>query len=87
MQTNPVNAAPQIMAAPQRSLAVVNPLSKAAGPIAKSQASGGGQLMMMHNPRAEVFLAPIVGPAHPYRQKQAVPTGGSHTGAGVVERA
>jgi pre-mRNA-processing factor 17 len=87
MLAKPVNAAPQIMAAPQRSLAVVNPLSKAAGPIAKSQTSGGGQLMMMHNPRAEVFLAPIVGPAHPYRQKQAVPTGGSHTGAGVVERA
>lgn len=49
----------------------------------KNNTKSGGQ-MMIHNPKAEHFLAPVHGPAHPHKRDLPVPAGGRATGAGGV---
>lgn len=93
--TRPIVAAPYVPPNAQapHQVAVLNPISRAAigaGPLGASRSrsgAGGEQLMLMHNPTAEAFLAPMVGPAHPFRNRQEVPAGGARTGAGVMVRA
>ncbi|KAG5179619.1 WD40-repeat-containing domain protein [Tribonema minus] len=88
LQTRAVVAAPTVIRAPEHAKSVVNPLSAAAGPVGQLQTARAPGQMMMYNPKADLLLAPVLGPAHPFRaSKMEVPVGGSHTGAGVVERA
>ncbi|CAM9646862.1 unnamed protein product [Choristocarpus tenellus] len=85
-----VNAAPNVLSQGVQARAVTNPLQASAFPMAlvnKSGGGGGGQIMV-HNPKADAFLAPMQGPAHPHRRDLPVPAGGRATGTGgVIEQA
>jgi pre-mRNA-processing factor 17 len=43
-----------------------------------------GQLQVMSNPKADVFLAPVNGPAHPFKFNVA-PLGSKQAGMGTIE--
>jgi pre-mRNA-processing factor 17 len=83
----PVNAAPATMLPVSRAMVTaVDPLSSSAGPLAsKKRSAAGSQQILLHNPKASEVLAPMLGPAHPYRSagQQA---GGSSTMIGAMEK-
>ncbi|CAM9762189.1 unnamed protein product [Ectocarpus fasciculatus] len=83
-----VNAAPNVLVSGAMAQATDSLMSSPLGKLGhKSSSKTGGQIMI-HNPKAEHFLAPVQGPAHPHRRDLPVPAGGRATGTGgVIEQA
>ncbi|CAM9740855.1 unnamed protein product, partial [Hapterophycus canaliculatus] len=83
-----VNAAPNVLVSGAMAQASDSLMSSTLGTLGlKSSSKSGGQIMI-HNPKAEHFLAPVQGPAHPHRRDLPVPAGGRATGTGgVIEQA
>lgn len=83
-----VNAAPNVLVNREMAQASDALMSSPMGMLGlKNNSKGGGQIMV-HNPKAEHFLAPVQGPAHPHRRDLPVPAGGRATGTGgVIEQA
>ncbi len=83
-----VNAAPNVLVSGAMAQASDSLMSSPLGRLGlKSSSKSGGQIMI-HNPKAEHFLAPVQGPAHPHRRDLPVPAGGRATGTGgVIEQA
>lgn len=80
-----VNAAPNVVASGamhQASSSLLTPPTGMLG-LKNSAPRVGGQIMI-HNPKAEHFLAPMQGPAHPHKRDLPVPAGGRATGTGGV---
>lgn len=83
-----VNAAPNVLLSKEVAQASDALMSSPLGMLGlKNMSKGGGQIMI-HNPKAEHFLAPVHGPPHPHRRDLPVPAGGRATGTGgVIEQA
>lgn len=84
-----VNAAPNVLVSGALARGSDSLMSPSLGMLGlkNSAAKTGGQIMI-HNPKAEHFLAPMQGPAHPHRRDLPVPAGGRATGTGgVIEQA
>ena len=84
-----VNAAPNVLVSGAMAQASDSLMSSSIGKLGlKTNSSKTGGQMMIHNPKAEHFLAPVQGPAHPHRRDLPVPAGGRATGTGgVIEQA
>lgn len=79
-----VNAAPNVMVSNEVAQASDALMASPLGMLGQKQNSKTGGQIMIHNPRAEHFLAPVNGPAHPHRRDLPVPAGGRATGTGGV---
>ncbi|CAM9121899.1 unnamed protein product [Discosporangium mesarthrocarpum] len=84
-----VNAAPSVLSMGVKARSVSNPLVVSSNILGLRNKSGAAEAqIMVHNPRAEAFLSPMQGPAHPHRRDLPVPAGGRATGTGgVIEQA
>lgn len=79
-----VNAAPNVLVSREVAQTSNNFMSSPMSMLgANSNSKSGGQ-MIIHNPKAEHFLAPVQGPAHPHRRDLPVPAAGRATGTGGV---
>ncbi|CAN0512897.1 unnamed protein product, partial [Ectocarpus sp. 8 AP-2014] len=83
-----VNAAPNVLVSGAMAQATDSLMSSPLGRLGLKPSSKTGGQIMIHNPKAEHFLAPVQGPAHPHRRDLPVPAGGRATGTGgVIEQA
>lgn len=83
-----VNAAPNVLVSREVAQASDALMSSPLGMLGLKNTSKGVGQIMVHNPKAEHFLAPVQGPAHPHRRDLPVPAGGRSTGTGgVIEQA
>lgn len=84
-----VNAAPNVLVSGAMAQSTGSLMGSTMGMLGLKNSSSkvGGQIMI-HNPKAEHFIAPMQGPAHPHRRDLPVPAGGRATGTGgVIEQA